>query len=71
MKADENTEKVMSLVRENRSSFRYHNDSGGVEYGRRNGVSNFNMRKACDKWSQGIHQFLATKHIPTLEHALY
>jgi hypothetical protein len=29
------------------------------------------MRKACDKWSQGIHQFLATKHIPTLEHALY
>jgi len=73
MKTDENVEKVRTC--KNRSSFRHQKDNGGVEYRHRNGETNFSNkfeREMCVPiWMKRIHQVLATKQIPTLEHSVF
>jgi hypothetical protein len=64
MKIDENVEEARTLCE---------NDSGGDEYGQRNGEINNKLEheKSVPKWSQRIHPFLAGKQIPTSKYALY
>jgi hypothetical protein len=47
MKIDVNVEKMRT--HENRTSYRHRNDSGGVEYGKRNGETNVNNRFEHEK----------------------
>jgi hypothetical protein len=59
MKTDENLEKARDSVR---TELTHQNDCVIIEYGQRDGETNFNNKferdkKCVPKWSHGIHQF--------------
>jgi hypothetical protein len=63
MKSDENVVRT------------HENGKRGVEYGQRNGETNFYNKcepeKRVPKWSQRIHQLLAGKQISMYKHTTY
>jgi hypothetical protein len=73
MKADENVEKVRTLMQTDHSlGIRIIAEDFNVDEERVKQILRTNVNIKCvPNWSQRIHQFTSTKRIPTVEHALY